>query len=177
MSGHDVQHRVWRKPSTVYEHKYLKAAVSTVLERWSLGHRTVTESTVYSSVHQSMLSRTIAWKWVIQQNNDPHHSNTFTTEWLKKIIKMLQWPSQSAELNPTNMLWCRFKRAVHKQMNQSDLHIIVVQNSSTIMWGNKVLLMNITAQATESGHALKVVQDCTEWKCYVSQESTQAAWI
>lgn len=110
------------------------------------GHLTVTESTVYSSVHQSKLSRTIGWKWVIQQNNDPHHSNTFTTEWLKKWIKMLQWPSQSAELHPTNLLWCRFKRAVHKQMNQSDLHIIVVQNSSTVMWGNKVLLMNIAAE-------------------------------
>ena len=39
--------------------------------------------------------------WVFQHDNDPKHMAMATKEWLKKKhIKVLEWPSQSPDLNP-----------------------------------------------------------------------------
>ena len=39
--------------------------------------------------------------WVFQHDNDPKHTANATKEWLKmKHIKVLEWPSQSPDLNP-----------------------------------------------------------------------------
>ena len=39
--------------------------------------------------------------WVFQHDNDAKHMAKATKEWLKKKhIKVLEWPSQSPDLNP-----------------------------------------------------------------------------
>ena len=39
--------------------------------------------------------------WVFQYDSDPKHSARETKEWLrKKHFKVLEWPSQSPDLNP-----------------------------------------------------------------------------
>ncbi len=39
--------------------------------------------------------------WVFKHDNDPKYTTMATKEWLKKKhIKVLEWPSQSPELNP-----------------------------------------------------------------------------
>ncbi|KAK3553276.1 hypothetical protein QTP86_032764 [Hemibagrus guttatus] len=39
--------------------------------------------------------------WVFQHDNDPKHTARATKEWLrKKHFKVLEWPSQSPDLNP-----------------------------------------------------------------------------
>jgi len=49
----------------------------------------------------------------MQHDNDPN----LPTEWLKKKrIKVLHWPSQTPDLNTTEMLWQDLKKALHKQM-------------------------------------------------------------
>ncbi len=62
--------------------------------------------------------------WVMQQENDPKHTSKYTSEWLKKNkIKVLEWPSQSPDLNLIKMLWHDRKHSIHawKPSNVAEL--------------------------------------------------------
>ena len=58
-------------------------------------------------------------------DNDPKHTSKVVAKWLKEnTIKVLDWPSQSPDLNPVENLWAELKKRVRARWptNLTQLH-------------------------------------------------------
>ncbi|KAG2457775.1 TCB1 transposase, partial [Polypterus senegalus] len=143
--GVNARRHVWRKPGTAHHQantiptvKHGGGSIMLVMV-WgcfaasgpgrlavidgtmnSTAYQKILKENVRPSVHQLKLKRS----WVLQQENDPKHTSKSTSEWLKKNkMKTLEWPSQSPDLNPIEMLWHDLKKAIHarKPSNKAEL--------------------------------------------------------
>ena len=57
---------------------------------------------------------------MLQQDNDPKHTSKLCKNYLQRkaeagTIKILEWPSQSPDLNPIELLWEEMNRCIKKK--------------------------------------------------------------
>jgi transposase len=150
--GSDGRVNVWRKSGTRYESRNLKASVKH-------GGRSIMAWGCFSSkgvgkialidgrmdgikythiINENLVSSAKKMRlntFVFQQDNDPKHTSRVARRFFeKKHINLLDWPSQSPDLNPIEHLWDHLKRKIRfrNPTSISELKDIIMEEWNTI---------------------------------------------
>ena len=78
--------------------------------------------------------------WILQQDNDPKHTAKMIKTWMSsKKLRLLEWPSQSPDLNPIEHLWDALGRRVGRQKHSRKADLMAA------LHGIKVISIGITS--------------------------------
>uniref|UniRef100_A0A8C5DP94 Transposase n=1 Tax=Gouania willdenowi TaxID=441366 RepID=A0A8C5DP94_GOUWI len=151
--GHNQGRYAWRKKNTAFQEKHLLPTVKFgggSIMLWGCvssagtGNLVKVEGRMDSSQYQQILENNVQESvtklklrrgWIFQQDNDPKHCSKSTKAFMQRNkYNILEWPSQSPDLNIIENVWCALKRAVHarKPSNLTELEMICREEWSKI---------------------------------------------
>ena len=114
--GLNVKHHTWRKPGTIHTVKhgggsillwrcYSAEGTGRLVRIERKMNRAKYREILDENLLQSTQDLRLGWRFTFQQDHDPKHTAKTTQEWLQeKSLNILEWPSQSPDLNPIEQL-------------------------------------------------------------------------
>ena len=138
--------RVWRLPNTRYDPKHTRGTVkhSGKINVWGcvsahgVGTLHLIEGIMDQQVYRQILIHHLKSskeklfpakraKWIFQQDNDPKHTAKSVQAYLKnKEYVLLDWPSQSPDLNPIENLWAIIEHRLRHRICKNETELFAL---------------------------------------------------